>query len=150
MAGAIWSLALLGIGEEVYWIKQPFTAGGVNYPAGTIFIPAKSTTAARVQKLATDLGLRFAAMTAKPNVTEMYKLRQPRIALWDRYGGSMPSGWTRWILEQFEFPFTVVYPQTLDAGNLADKFDVIVFVTQAIPGVRGGGGPAAGGSDEPP
>ena len=23
--------------------------------------------------------------------------------LWDRYGGSMPSGWTRWILEQFEF-----------------------------------------------
>ena len=28
-----------------------------------------------------------------------------RIGLWDQYGGSMPSGWTRWILEQFEFPF---------------------------------------------
>ena len=141
---------LLKDGEEVYWLKQPLTVGGVTHPAGTIYIPAKSSTAARVQKLSADLGLRFAAMTTKPNVGEMLKLRQPRIALWDRYGGSMPSGWTRWILEQFDFPFTVVYPQTLDAGNLADKFDVIIFVTQAIPGVRAGGGGAATSSDEPP
>ncbi|HQR32703.1 MAG TPA: M14 family metallopeptidase [Blastocatellia bacterium] len=142
---------LLKDGEEVYWLKQPLTVGGVTHPAGTIYIPAKATTAARVQKLSADLGLRFAAMTTKPNVGEMFKLRQPRIALWDRYGGSMPSGWTRWILEQFDFPFTVVYPQTLDAGNLADKFDVIIFVTQAIPAAstRGGGG-AATSSDEPP
>ena len=141
---------LLKDGEEVYWLKQPLTVGGVTHPAGTIYIPAKATTAARVQKLSADLGLRFAAMTTKPNVGEMLKLRQPRIALWDRYGGSMPSGWTRWILEQFDFPFTVVYPQTLDAGNLADRFDVIIFVTQAIPGVRTGGGGAATSSDEPP
>ena len=45
----------------------------------------------------------------------------------------MPSGWTRWILEQFEFPFTVVYPSRLDAGNLRDQFDVLIFVTGAIP-----------------
>jgi hypothetical protein len=61
------------------------------------------------------------------------KLAPARIALWDRYGGSMPSGWTRWIFEQFEFPFDVVYPQALDAGNLRAKYDVIVFVTGAIP-----------------
>lgn len=142
---------LLKDGEEVYWLKQPLTVGGVTHPAGTIYIPAKATTAARVQKLSADLGLRFAAMTFKPNVGEMLKLRQPRIALWDRYGGSMPSGWTRWILEQFDFPFTVVYPQTLDAGNLADKFDVIIFVKEAIPAAstRGGAGAAAGGGDEP-
>ena len=45
----------------------------------------------------------------------------------------MPSGWTRWILEQFEFPFEVVYPQRLDAGNLNAQFDVLVFVDGAIP-----------------
>ena len=39
----------------------------------------------------------------------------------------MPSGWTRWLLEQFEFPFEVVYPKTLDAGNLASEFDVSSF-----------------------
>ena len=25
----------------------------------------------------------------------------------------MPSGWTRWLFEQYEFPFTVIYPNTL-------------------------------------
>jgi hypothetical protein len=45
----------------------------------------------------------------------------------------MPSGWTRWIFEQFEFPYKVVYPKTLDAGDLASQFDVLVFVTGAVP-----------------
>jgi hypothetical protein len=55
------------------------------------------------------------------------------VGLWDRYGGSIPSGWTRFILERFEFPFEVVYVKTLDEGNLLDRFDVLVFVTDAIP-----------------
>ncbi len=55
------------------------------------------------------------------------KLKPVRIGLWDQYGGSMPSGWTRWLFEQYEFPFEVVYPQTLDAGNLNAKFDVLMF-----------------------
>ncbi len=70
-----------------------------------------------------------------------------RIALYDTYGGSMPSGHTRWLLEQFEFPFEVVYPQTLDAGNLISKYDVIVLPSGAVPsreGGRGGGGGGAG------
>ena len=28
----------------------------------------------------------------------------------------MPSGWIRWLLEQYEFPYEVVYPQGLDSG----------------------------------
>ena len=43
---------------------------------------------------------------------ELMKLKPVRIGLWDTYGGSMPSGWTRWLLEQFEFPFEVVFPKT--------------------------------------
>ena len=46
-------------------------------------------------------------------------LKPVRVGLWDRYGGSMPSGWTRWLLEQFEFPFQVVYPPELDKGGPA-------------------------------
>ena len=45
----------------------------------------------------------------------------------------MPSGWTRLILEQFEFPFEVVYPPQLDAGDLKSKFDVLVFVDGGTP-----------------
>jgi hypothetical protein len=143
---------LLKDNEEVYWIKQSFNiGGGKTYPAGTIFIPAKPSTQAKLQKIAAELGLNFDAISTKP-AGDALKIRPVRIALWDRYGGSMPSGWTRWMFEQFEFPFTVVYPQTLDAGDLISKFDVIVFVTGAIPARDARGGPVrgGGGGDEAP
>ena len=44
----------------------------------------------------------------------------------------MPSGWIRWLFEQFEFPFTVIYPQTIDAGNLNAAFDDIVLADGAV------------------
>src|SRR5262245_50258690 len=105
---------LLKDNEEVYWLKQSLTANGKTYAPGTIFIPSKPGTLGKVQKMAAELGMNFDAVTSNP-AGPMLKLRPLRIGLWDRYGGSMPSGWTRWILEQFEFPFTVIYPQTLDA-----------------------------------
>lgn len=126
---------LLAAGETVYRLAEPWTHGGKTYDAGSFYIVAGGSTAAAVEKLAAELSLDFDAVGGKPS-GEQYRLRQPRIALWDRYGGSMPSGWTRWLMEQFEYPFEVVYPQELDAGNLRDKYDVIVFVTGAIPAGR--------------
>src|SRR5205085_6089304 len=128
-------------------MKSASTVNGKVYPAGTMFVAAKPTTLPILQKLAADKGLSFDDVASKPAGDSM-KLKPVRIGLWDQYGGSMPSGWTRWLFEQFEFPFEVVYPQTLDAGNLNSKFDVLVFVDGAIPtrdpatasGQAGGGG----------
>ena len=83
------------------------------------------------------LGLRIRHTNA---IATPSRVSAPRIGLWDQYGGSMPSGWTRWILEQFEFPFSRVFAQELDAGNLNAKYDVLIFVDGAIPGVPGAGG----------
>jgi hypothetical protein len=133
---------LLKANEDVFWQKVPFSANGTNYPAGTMFIAAKATTLPILQKLAADKGLTFDAVAAKP-AGDALKLKPVRIGLWDQYGGSMPSGWTRWLFEQYEFPFEVVYPQTLDAGNLNAKFDVLVFVDGGIP-ARDAAGPGQG------
>jgi hypothetical protein len=56
----------------------------------------------------------------------------------------MPSGWTRMILERFEFPFKVVYPPEMDKGELRANYDVLVLVDGAIPG-RGLAGLRSGG-----
>ena len=54
----------------------------------------------------------------------------------------MDSGWARWILEQYQFPFEKVFPPTLDAGNLNAKYDVLVFVEGGIPAIGAGAGGA--------
>ncbi|MHA8106328.1 M14 family metallopeptidase [Aquirufa sp. 5-AUSEE-100C1] len=69
-----------------------------------------------------------------------HKLGTKRIGLWDVYGGSMPSGWLRWILEQHQFDFKLVFAKEIDKGNLRSKFDVLIFVRGAIPGLKGEAG----------
>ncbi|MGW8268477.1 MAG: hypothetical protein ACWGSQ_19070 [Longimicrobiales bacterium] len=85
--------------------------------------------------MARELGVDFQATGQEPDARGL-RLRQPRIGLWDRYGGSMPSGWVRYILEQFDFDFRLVFPQELDAGNLIESFDVLIFPDGAIPSYR--------------
>ena len=139
---------LLKANEEVFWLKSPATANGKTYPAGTIYIPAKATTLPILQKAAADKGLTFDAVAARPAGDSM-KLKPVRIGLWDQYGGSMPSGWTRWLFEQYEFPFEVVFPATLDAGHLNAKYDVLIFVDGGIP-ERDGGAGGGGFGGQPP
>ena len=127
-------------GASVYWTRSAMQANGHAYPAGSFYIEGGRDV---VTKAAKELGLSFDGTSAGPGAGAV-KLRPQRIGLWDQWGGSMPSGHTRWLLEQFEFPFEVVYPQGLDAGNLRQKYDVLVFVTGAIPAKRGG---AEGGSE---
>ena len=43
---------LLEAGQEVYWLEQPVTANGVDYPAGTLFVPAQGSAAETVQQVA--------------------------------------------------------------------------------------------------
>jgi len=133
---------LLKANEDVYWLKGPWP--GTSAEAGAIFVAAGPKTLPILQKVAGDLGLTFQVVPSHPR-GETIRLRPVRIGLWDRYGGSMPSGWLRFLLEQFEFPFQLVYPQALDAGDLKSKFDVLLLASGAMGGGRGGGGGGGGG-----
>jgi len=130
--GVIATNRLLARKHAVYWLTAPLDANGKTFPAGTIFIPRTPAVVPLLRQMATELGLSFEGVAKVPNGTRL-RLQPVRIALWDRYGGSMPSGWTRWLLERFEFPFEVVYPPTLDSGKLAERFDVVILPDGAVP-----------------
>ncbi len=109
--------------------------------AGTFYIPA-SAASRETLRAATTLGVSVDAALAPPSA-RMTRLRPIRVGLFDVYGGSIPSGWTRLILESFEFPYRVVYPPDLDAGDLSDRFDVLIFNGIGVPAAGRGGGPGA-------
>jgi len=120
---------LLKANCDVYWMKDS------EMGAGAIWVPASRSARTVVEQAAKELGIAVHGV-AKTPAGQALKLKPVRIALYDQYGGLVPSGWTRWLFEQYEFPFELVYPQTLDAGDLKSKFDVLVLVDGAL---RGGG-----------
>ena len=114
-------------GHEVLWLANNrfYVRPGASDGAASL--------GADVAEVAADLGLSFTGHADAPSTEGAKVLRTPRIALWDTYGGSMPSGWIRWILEQFEYAdMDVVYAQQLNAGSLRDDYDVIIFPNGAL------------------
>jgi hypothetical protein len=115
---------------------------------GRFYIPASAVSTPIVEKGLQELGVNADAASSSASGRP---LAQPRIALWDTTTGSMPSGWTRFLLERFEFPYTIVCGAGFDDANLRAKYDVIILPSGAsFRGGGGFGGRGGGGSDEPP
>ncbi len=125
---------LLKDGEEVRRVQVSMKLGDATIAPGTFFVAKRPTTKDRVAKLAKELGVPFVGVAT---ASEAKAIKPARVALWDRHGGSMPSGWTRWLLERFEFPFEVVFAPDFERGNLRAKYDVLLLVDGAYFG-RGG------------
>jgi hypothetical protein len=130
---------LLKAGEEVFRVKS-------GAEAGSFYVGASAKARDILQKSAAELGVGATGVAVKP-AAELQKLKLLRVGLWDRYGGSMPSGWIRWLLEQYEFPYEVVFPQGLDSGTLNSRFDVLILPADAVPerDARESGAPEGGG-----
>jgi hypothetical protein len=69
-----------------------------------------------------------------------------RIALYKASPGIIDEGWTEWMLDTYGFPYTIITPADLRAGNLHSRFDVLVLASQGLTnrrfGRRGGRGGA--------
>ncbi len=122
--GFIVTNRLLASGEEVYWL----TEASVGVEVGTVYIRAGDKTVARLAQLSRELGVTFRGVEEKPKGAAR-RLRPVRVGLFDRFGGNMPTGWAQWAMETFEFPVRRVYGDEINAGDLRDQFDVLLFFT---------------------
>lgn len=119
---------LLQAGCVVDWVRDAGTTAGKD----AFYIPPGPVAEEILRQAAKELGVGASPAAQKPGGQSL-RLKTPRIALWDLYGGSIPSGWTRWLLERHEFGSAkVVFPQEIDAGRLREKYDAIILVDAAF------------------
>ncbi|HEX7123752.1 MAG TPA: hypothetical protein VF178_15350, partial [Gemmatimonadaceae bacterium] len=98
--------------------------------------------AARAQEWARELWVRGERVGRAPASVPA----PTRIALYKSRPGVMDEGWTEWLLDTHGFRYTLVGPEDLEAGNLGDRFDVLVMASQGLSsGGRGGRGGGGGG-----
>jgi hypothetical protein len=121
---------LLKAGVTVYRLPDG-VSGNSKIPTGSFYVPAGGKAKQVLEKSGKELGLTVTGVSKTPGT--LAKVTAPRIALWDTYGGSMPSGWVRWLMEQYRFDADIIYAKDIDAGDLKKKYEVIIFVTRAIP-----------------
>jgi hypothetical protein len=58
-------------------------------------------------------------------------MRTPRIGLYSPWtGGNIDEGWTRWVLEQYEFSYTTLHNAEIRDGGLRRRFDAIILPDQ--------------------
>ena len=61
---------------------------------------------------------------------EWHEVKRPRIGLYKSWMGDIDEGWTRWLLEQFGFEYSSLRNADIQAGNLRNRFDSIVFADE--------------------
>ncbi len=57
-------------------------------------------------------------------------LRMPRVGLYQSWTANIDEGWTRWILEQYEFPYKTLHNADIQGGQLRKNFDAIILPDQ--------------------
>ncbi len=80
-----------------------------------------------LQRVSAETGAGFQPLNTDASQVTRAMERQ-RVGMYQRYyGGNMDEGWTRWLLEDFAFPYETLMDADLTADNLTRNFDVVIL-----------------------
>ena len=121
---AIWIKALgraWSQGGRVGFAKgTPGSEEGVGGSSGQWVVTGLSGSAQRA--LVRDLHLQATAGSR-----DAARVAQPKVGLYRPWSASMDEGWTRWLMEMYGVAHTSLYNSDVLAGDLIDRYDVIVI-----------------------
>jgi hypothetical protein len=98
-------------------------------------VAVSGATRTKVEQLAKEFGLNVKAdnVVRRPGPADpaSQSFHAPRVAMYQPWtGGNMDEGWTRWVLERYEFNQTTIHNADIRAGKLRQKFDTIIIADQ--------------------
>ena len=115
------------------------TGGTVRYDNGRYVVNDVSST--KLDAWTTELGLRAQRRGASNGAVV-----KARVGLYKPYTASMDEGWTEWLFDQNDIPYSVVSNEDIQAGSLGARFDVIIITSESsrtiTDGFAGGSVPA--------
>ena len=118
---------LLKKDREVFWAPNGFRAEGESFPVGTLMVRFEEGEIA-LQLLLKNIPVKVQLVKKRPELA-WQQIRMPRIGLYKSFSSAIDEGWTRWILEDYEFPYHNLYNQDIREADLSE-YDVILFPHQ--------------------
>ncbi len=130
-AAAIAVNRLLARGAVVDRLAASFSPRpGVTIQPGAWVVTRGPHSEGLMPQLAETLGLRAWSLH-RPPPQRVVPIRARRIGLYKSWVANMDEGWTRWLLEQYQFPYKTLNDRDVRAGELRRGFDVIVLPHQS-------------------
>ncbi len=143
---------LLARGHAVRQVHGGFQGAGRRWPAGTFLVDTPEDTLRDALRGLRASAVRVPAADALgspgPGAAVPRRLRLPRVGIYQSWLAPMDEGWTRFVLDASAVPYTVLHNADIAAGDLADRFDVILLPHQSRAGLVQGFRP--GGHADPP
>ena len=127
---------LLAQGHTVHRLATDTDAGN----RGDVYIAADEMKAGSLSAMIAELHLPVRSLAASPDVT-MWRVRGARVGLYKPWVASMDEGWTRFLLEDYDFPFANLDNEEIRSGEFADNIDVLLF-PDVSPSIIADGEPA--------
>lgn len=128
---------------------ESYRLTGAGAEPGTIYIPAQPGIDEKLEALAKKYPVEIHAATALPTGSAL-QVSLPRIGLYQSWVASMDEGWTRWIFDQNNIPYTRVVDADIRKGDLNQRFDVILIPDNSARAITTGRGGYGGESLAPP
>jgi hypothetical protein len=125
---------LLKSGADLSWATNDVQASsrGWRYPPGSLIV--RNVAYEKLRPMVEEMGVTGEQLMPADETAlrgNVQRLRAPRIGLYQPWNANMDEGWTRWLLEKYEFPYTSLHNDDIRAGKLNEKYDVIVFASQS-------------------
>ena len=134
--------ALLDAGIGVKALRASARSGSEELPPGTLVIKATPEAKAVLNEILPRVSTNVEGrlyMTALPGGDlRPLAYRKPRVALYQPWVPNMDEGWTRFVLDSFEFPYTIVHAAEIRAGHLGERFDTILMASIPARTIRDG------------
>ncbi|HJU41856.1 MAG TPA: M14 family metallopeptidase [Vicinamibacterales bacterium] len=117
---------LLRTGARVSFLSSPLAVLGYTYQPGSILVAEAKGVRDTVDAIAREFGLRATASSGRAPA-DARPLGRARVGLYKPWVESIDEGWTRWLLEQYEFEFANITDADIRKGGLQPRFDAIVL-----------------------
>lgn len=132
--------SLLRSGSRVLRFRSPVEVGGRSFPPGAFYVEGGEASYRVLAEEAPRLGVQPLAVDRDllAEFPDNAEVRFARIGIYQRYyGGNMEEGWTRYVLDTYGFPYTVVRDDLVKGGRLGEAVDLLIFPDDQLPLIVG-------------
>lgn len=116
---------------------------GIEPPSGSLLIHDSGKVRKESSKLLDGISSNLIGVGYTPSKMKSLLLRSapPRIGLYQPWTASIDEGWTRFVLDTYEFDYSSVHNAEIRSGNLEERYDCLILPSLGTSSILNGRAP---------